>query len=98
MTNGFFGDQFAYSRQCHGVPLFVLFFPIKRGVPAPFLHSVPPQRKPKLGAPVPSILHKRQILSIRYEPRGQFKRLNKNTMTKPFIVITEPLALMSHPV
>src|SRR6476659_8293847 len=85
----------AQTRQCEIPPRTVPFYPVKRRVPALFVHSYPTERQPKFRPVVAVLLDKRDVFAICNQPRCQRKRGNECLMPRPFVVVEKSVALMA---
>src|SRR6266478_9626129 len=77
-------------------PSSISFGPVKRCLPALFVHCHPSEREPELRPPVTIVFDECDVLAVRYGPRGQRKCGNQRLMPGPFVVIGEPVAVMAN--
>src|SRR6266478_5384452 len=77
-------------------PGAIVFGPVKRCLPALFVHRDPSQREPELRPSVTIVFDECDVLAVRYRPRGQRKCGNQRLMPRPFVVIGETTAIMAN--
>src|SRR5881397_481799 len=77
-------------------PGAIVFGPVKRRLPALFVHRHPSERQPELRSPVTIAFDECDVLAVRYRPRGQRKCGNQRLMPRPFVVIGEATAIMAN--
>src|SRR5437867_3304504 len=77
-------------------PGAIVFGPVKRRLPALFVHRHPSERQPELRSPVTIAFDECDVLAVRYRSRGQRKCGNERLMPRPFVVIGEATAIMAN--
>src|SRR5437773_11063424 len=77
-------------------PSAIVFGPVKRRLPALFVHCHPSERQPELRSPVTIVFDECDVIAVRYRPRGQRKCGNQRLMPRPFVVIGEATAVMAN--
>ena len=85
----------AQTGQCEIPPGPVAFCPVKRRVPALFVHSHPTERQPEFRPAVAVVFDKRDVFAICNRPRCQRKRGNQRLMPRPFVVVGKSVAVMA---
>src|SRR6266478_2031677 len=77
-------------------PSSISFGPVKRCLPALFVHCHPSERQPELRSPVTIVFDECDVLAVRYRPRGQRKCGNQRLMPRPFVVVGEATTIMAN--
>src|SRR5881397_2539042 len=77
-------------------PGTIVFGPVKRRLPALFVHCHPSERQPELRPSVTIVFDECHVLAVRYRPRDQRKCGNQRLMLRSFVVIGEATAIMAN--